>query len=49
MSPKENFENPSKFLEKYCSRAFKKILQEGTLQTKYEEIKVALRLLHSTV
>lgn len=49
MSPKENFENPSKFLEKYCSRALKKILQEGTLQTKYEEIKVALRLLHSTV
>lgn len=24
MSPKENFENPSKFLEKYCSSALKK-------------------------
>lgn len=27
MSPKENFENPSKFLEKYCSRALKKNLK----------------------
>lgn len=36
-------------LRNIAQEHLKKILQEGTLQTKYEEIKVALRLLHSTV